>query len=162
MLAGAPGAHPAGVQRWGVTPLTRGVGVDTAARHCLTSRVTELDVAVDPASHEPPYLQLRAQVEALVRSGGLVPGDRLPTVRALAADLGLAANTVARAFKELEAAGLVETRRRAGTVVASGEHTADVAVMALAAKFAAAARDAGLDAAAAVDLVRAALKAQTG
>jgi DNA-binding transcriptional regulator YhcF (GntR family) len=83
-------------------------------------------------------------------------------VRALAADLGLAANTVARAFKELEAAGLVETRRRAGTVVASGEHTADVAVMALAAKFAAAARDAGLDAAAAVDLVRAALKAQTG
>lgn len=154
MLAGAPGAHPAGVQRWGVTPLTRGVGVDTAARHCLTSRVTELDVAVDPASHEPPYLQLRAQVEALVRSGGLVPGDRLPTVRALAADLGLAANTVARVYKELEAAGLVETRGRAGTVVASGEHAAAAALDVLAVRFVAAAREAGVRDAAAVEIVR--------
>ena len=154
MLAGAPAAHPAGVQRWGVTPLTRGVGVDTAARHCLTSRVTELDVAVDPASHEPPYLQLRAQVEALVRSGRLVPGDRLPTVRALAADLGLAANTVARVYKELEAAGLVETRGRAGTVVASGEHAAAAALDVLAARFVAAAREAGVRDAAAVEIVR--------
>ena len=141
-----------------MTPVTD-AGVDTRLRRCLTHRVTELDVVVDPAAGEAPYEQVRAQVEAQIRSGRLVPGDRLPTVRALAADLGLAANTVARAFKELEGAGLVETRRRAGTVVASGEHTADVAVMALAAKFAAAARDAGLDAAAAVDIVRAALRA---
>jgi DNA-binding transcriptional regulator YhcF (GntR family) len=154
MLAGAPAAHPAGVQRWGVTPLTRGSGVDTAARHCLTSRVTELDVAVDPTSHEPPYLQLRAQVEALVRSGRLVPGDRLPTVRALAADLGLAANTVARVYKELESAGLVETRGRAGTVVASGEHAAAAALDVLAARFVAAAREAGVGDAAAVEIVR--------
>src|SRR6478609_9180092 len=162
MLAAGPRSDPAGVQRRSVTPLTPGSALTRPAPRCLTSRVTELDVVVDPASREAPFEQVRAQVEAQIRSGRLVPGDRLPTVRALAADLGLAANTVARAFKELEAAGLVETRRRAGTVVASGEHTADVAVMALAAKFAAAARDAGLDAAAAVDLVRAALKAQTG
>ncbi|MER7072700.1 GntR family transcriptional regulator [Terrabacter sp. NPDC000476] len=119
----------------------------------------DLRIVVDLDAAEPPFEQVRGQLAGLIATGRLLPGDRLPTVRALAADLGLAANTVARAFKELEAAGLVETRRRAGTVVASGEHTADVAVAALAAKFAAAARDAGLDAAAAIDLVRAALRA---
>src|SRR6476660_3684652 len=127
MLAAGPGSDPAGVQPRSVTPLTPGSALTRPAPRCLTSRVTELDVVVDPASREAPFEQVRAQVEAQIRSGRLVPGDRLPTVRALAADLGLAANTVARAFKELEAAGLVETRRRAGTVVASGEHTADVA-----------------------------------
>jgi DNA-binding transcriptional regulator YhcF (GntR family) len=120
--------------------------------------MADLPLVVDPHSHEAPFEQVRGQVEALIRSGRLLPGDRLPTVRALAADLGLAVNTVARAFKELEAAGLVETRRRAGTVVASGEHTADVAVAALATKFAVAAREAGLEDAAAIDLVRSALR----
>lgn len=119
----------------------------------------DLRIVVDLDAAEPPFEQVRAQLAGLVATGQLLPGDRLPTVRALAADLGLAANTVARAYKELEAAGLVETRRRAGTVVASGEHTADIAVAALAAKFAEAARDAGLDAASAIDLVRAALRA---
>ncbi len=116
--------------------------------------MTELDVVVDPASREAPFEQVRAQVEALIRSGRLVPGDRLPTVRALAVDLGLAANTVARAFKELEAAGLVETRGRAGTVVASGEHAAEAALAVLAARFVAAAREAGVGDAAAVEIVR--------
>jgi len=116
--------------------------------------VTELDVAVDPASPEPPYLQVRAQVEALIRGGRLVPGDRLPTVRGLATDLGLAANTVARAYKELEAAGLVETRGRAGTVVASGEHAAEAALGVLAERFVAAARAAGVADSAAVEIVR--------
>jgi GntR family transcriptional regulator len=124
--------------------------------------VTELDVVVDPASREAPFEQVRSQVEALIRSGRLVPGDRLPTVRALAVDLGLAANTVARAFKELEAAGLVETRGRAGTVVASGEHAAEAALAVLAvlaARFVAAAREAGVGDAAAVEIVR---RAQRG
>jgi DNA-binding transcriptional regulator YhcF (GntR family) len=116
--------------------------------------VTELDVAVDPASPEPPFEQVRAQVEALIRGGRLVPGDRLPTVRGLATDLGLAANTVARAYKELEAAGLVETRSRAGTVVASGEHAAEAALAALAGRFVAAAREAGVPDAAALEIVR--------
>lgn len=121
--------------------------------------MTDLDVAVDPASAEPPFEQVRSQVERLIRSGRLVPGDRLPTVRGLATDLGLAANTVARAYKELEAAGLVETRSRAGTVVASGEHAAEAALAALAARYVAAARDAGVPDGAAVDLV---LRAQRG
>ena len=57
------------------------------------------------------------QVAAQIASGALAGGTRLPTVRGLAEDLGLAVNTVARAYRELEAAGLVETRGRAGTVV---------------------------------------------
>jgi DNA-binding transcriptional regulator YhcF (GntR family) len=117
-----------------------------------------LRIVVDLGSAEPPFEQVRAQLAGLIGSGRLLPGERLPTVRALAADLGLAVNTVARAYKELEAAGLVETRRRAGTVVASGAHTADVAVAAAAAKFAEAAYAAGLAEAAAIDLARAALR----
>lgn len=83
---------------------------------------------VDPESPIPPFEQVRAQVVALVDAGGLVPGTRLPTVRALAADLGLAANTVARAYRELEAAGMVETRGRHGTVVAAGDARARAAL----------------------------------
>lgn len=75
-------------------------------------------LVVDPGSHVPPYEQVRAQVEALVRSGELPVGSRLPTVRRLAGDLGLAVNTVARAYRELEQAGLVVARGRHGTFVA--------------------------------------------
>ena len=74
-------------------------------------------VAVDTASAEPPYEQVRRQIAEAVAAGRLVAGTRLPPVRHLAGDLGLAANTVARAYRELEQAGLVETRGRGGTVV---------------------------------------------
>ncbi|MFC7242643.1 GntR family transcriptional regulator [Catellatospora aurea] len=67
----------------------------------------------------PPYEQIRAQVEALINGGLLAAGHRLPPIRQLAADLGLATGTVARAYQELESAGLVTTRRAAGTVVAA-------------------------------------------
>lgn len=76
-----------------------------------------MKIAVDLDSTTPQYEQIRAQVAALITSGALHEADRLPTVRALAADLGIAAGTVARAYRELEAAGLVATRRRVGTVV---------------------------------------------
>ena len=68
----------------------------------------EAQIFIDLATATPPYEQV----------GQLMPGTRLPTVRSLAADLGVAAGTVARAYKELEAAGLVVTNRRQGTVVA--------------------------------------------
>ncbi|MBD1544059.1 GntR family transcriptional regulator [Arthrobacter sp. IA7] len=74
-------------------------------------------ISVDLGSPTPPYEQIRLQVSALIAAGGLTPGTRLPAVRSLAADLGLAAGTVARAYKELEQSGLIETRRRNGTVV---------------------------------------------
>jgi len=77
----------------------------------------DLSLRVEAAAAEPPYEQIRAQVDAQVVSGALPPGTRLPTVRALAESLGIAANTVARAYRELEHAGTVTTRGRAGTVV---------------------------------------------
>ncbi|NUR17756.1 MAG: GntR family transcriptional regulator, partial [Dermatophilaceae bacterium] len=93
------------------------------------------DIVIDPESRESPFEQVRSQLEARIRDGRLMPGDRLPTVRGLAVRLGLAANTVARAYKLLEAAGLVETHSRAGTTVASGAHAAEAALAALAARF---------------------------
>ena len=77
-------------------------------------------VTLDAAGAVPPYEQVRSQVLDAVRTGRLAPGDRLPPVRALAAELGLAANTVARAYRELEQAGVVRTGGRAGTVVTAG------------------------------------------
>ena len=120
--------------------------------------MSELLVTIDLGAAEPPYEQVRAQLAGLIGRGNLDEGDRLPTVRALAADLGLAVNTVARAYKELEAEGLVTTRRRAGTVVAAGSQPLDVALNRSAAEYAARAAKAGLSESAAVDLVRAALR----
>lgn len=77
-------------------------------------------LTVDPGSAVPPYEQIRSQIEAMVATGTLVAGDRLPSIRQLAHDLGLAGGTVARAYTELEQAGLVVSRRRTGTVVADG------------------------------------------
>ena len=75
-------------------------------------------ISVDLDSATPAYEQIRAQIAALIALGALEPGTRLPTVRRLAADLGIATGTVARAYRELEQPGLIETRRRNGTVVA--------------------------------------------
>lgn len=65
----------------------------------------------------PPYEQLRRQFVELIQSGVLAAGDRLPPLRQLAADLGLAVGTVARTYRELEAAELVVSRRGGGTRV---------------------------------------------
>lgn len=78
-----------------------------------------LRVAVDDMDPTPPYEQIRQQLAALVRSGALLEDQRLPAIRQLASDLGLAVGTVARAYQELEAAGLLVTRRGAGTRVAA-------------------------------------------
>lgn len=74
---------------------------------------------VDPRSAVPPYEQVRQQVTALVLGGALEVGDRLPAIRQLANDLGLAGGTVARAYRELEADGVVATHGRRGTFVSS-------------------------------------------
>ena len=75
-------------------------------------------VTVDVLDPTPPYEQLRRQLADLIGSGVLSPGDRLPPVRQLAADLGLAVGTVARTYRELEQAGYVRSRRGGGTRVA--------------------------------------------
>jgi DNA-binding transcriptional regulator YhcF (GntR family) len=76
-------------------------------------------LAVNTNSPVPPYEQVRAQVVAMIQAGALMQGDRLPPLRQLAADLGLAVGTVARAYRELEAAGLIRSRRGGGTRVVS-------------------------------------------
>lgn len=73
---------------------------------------------IDLSRPVPPYEQLRAQIAGLVAAAELSPGSRLPSVRQLAGDLGLAPGTVARAYTELEAEGLLVTRQRGGTFVA--------------------------------------------
>ena len=74
-------------------------------------------VEVDPTSPVPPYEQVRGQLATMIGAGVLPAGTQLPPIRQLAADLGLAANTVARAYRELESDGLVVSRVRHGTTV---------------------------------------------
>jgi DNA-binding transcriptional regulator YhcF (GntR family) len=76
-------------------------------------------IKIDGRSPVPPYEQLRLEFARQITERVLPAGTRLPTVRRLAADLGLAANTVGRAYRELEEAGLIETNGRAGTFVAA-------------------------------------------
>lgn len=73
---------------------------------------------IDSASAIPPFEQLRAQLSLAISSGRLTSGSQLPTVRGLAADVGVSNGTVARAYRELESAGLVVGRGRQGTFVA--------------------------------------------
>ncbi|HSZ38723.1 MAG TPA: GntR family transcriptional regulator [Trebonia sp.] len=111
-------------------------------------------LALDPKSPMPPYEQVRSQLAAAIESGRVLPATRLPTVRHLAGDLGLAVNTVARAYRELELAGLVETRGRQGTFVAGPpSQTRELAVQA-AREYLRRIRDLGLDDAEAVAIVR--------
>lgn len=79
-------------------------------------------VQVDTGSKVPPYEQLKAQITLLVDGRELAVGTRLPPVRALADDLGLAPNTIARVYRELEAAGVLNTRGRAGTFIAATDN----------------------------------------
>ena len=122
---------------------------------------------VDLSSPVPPYEQLRAQIAGLIASGGLRPDDRLPSVRQLAADLGLAGGTIARAYRELERAGLVEGRGRHGTVVRqdpalSAEQRGHQQKLAVAAeKLARTARELGLSDDAALAALRTALGQRT-
>lgn len=76
-------------------------------------------VEVDPESPVPPYEQLREQIMGMIVAGTLAAGKRLPPIRQLSADLSLAPGTVARAYRELEASGVVETLGRRGTRVAA-------------------------------------------
>lgn len=89
---------------------------------------------VDLKAGRPLFDQLRTQVIEGVRAGALPPGTRLPTVRELAGQLGVAVNTVARAYRELETAAIVETRGRFGTFIARYDPT-DAAMAAAAREY---------------------------
>jgi DNA-binding transcriptional regulator YhcF (GntR family) len=93
-------------------------GVQRRGYRCHTGQGL-IVLVVDPRSAVPPFEQLRVQILDLVGTGELAPETRLPTVRKLASDLGVAPNTVARTYRELERAGIIETRGRHGTFVAT-------------------------------------------
>lgn len=116
-------------------------------------------IRIQADSPIPPYAQLRDQIATMVRSGVLAPDTRLPAIRHLANDLGVAPNTVARAYRELEQDGLVASRGRNGTKVLApaaetGARDGDLAEAA--AQFALEAAHRGLDLDRALDAVRSA------
>src|SRR5262245_46704422 len=78
-----------------------------------------MHIRVSPTDGVPIYQQVAAQVKYLVAAGRLAPGDELPPIRTLAEQLLINPNTVARAYRELEAAGVVEKRGTAGTYVSA-------------------------------------------
>ena len=76
-------------------------------------------VSIDPRDRTPIYAQLERGLRAAIATGRLGPGDQLPTVRQLAVDLEVNANTVARVYSELERAGVIETRRGVGSFISA-------------------------------------------
>jgi len=87
----------------------------------------EVIVTIDPDSPVPPFEQIRIAIRQLVATGNISVGSRLPTVRQLAADLGLAPGTVGRAFRELEVEGIIESRGRHGTHIKSAPRPPEAA-----------------------------------
>lgn len=85
------------------------------------SRVAGVLLAVDPASAEPPFRQLKAQILEAVRSGKLTPGTRLSTVRKFAEEVGVSTATAAKVYREMEEAGVLEGRGRSGTFVSAAD-----------------------------------------
>jgi GntR family transcriptional regulator len=79
-----------------------------------------MDLRLDPASAVPIYLQVVEQIRSLVATRALRPGDKLPSVRDLAASLRVNRNTAAKAYQALETDGLIETRAGLGCFVADG------------------------------------------
>lgn len=113
--------------------------------------------AIEAGSSTPPFEQLRRQVIERVQTGDLVPGDKLPTVRGLADELGLAATTVARAYRELEQDEVIETRGRKGSFVSAVGDPVHKQVQLAAVAYADRVKSLGLDADEALSIVTAAL-----
>ncbi|MBV9923489.1 MAG: GntR family transcriptional regulator [Acidobacteria bacterium] len=76
-------------------------------------------ITIDEADARPIYAQVAEEIRALIARGELAEGAQLPPVRQLAADLGVNLNTVATAYRELQAEGLLSIRHGAGATVAS-------------------------------------------
>ncbi len=74
-------------------------------------------IVIDHNSRIPIYEQIKTQIIALINSGLLAPGDKLPSLRALAAELSLNFNTIKKVFAQLEADGVIESRPGAGFFV---------------------------------------------
>ena len=90
------------------------------------SRVDGIVLTLDPDSTEPPFRQLKGQIIEAIRRGTLTPGTRMPAIRTLATDVGIAARTAAKVYSELEEAGMLEGRGRSGTFVTAPDLTSAV------------------------------------
>ncbi len=90
-----------------------------------TSSATQLDISLDTASGVPFYKQIVRGIERAVTTGRIAGGERLPTIRALAIELKINPNTIAKAYAELELTGVVETQVGSGTYVSSRAPRAD-------------------------------------
>ncbi|MER5491978.1 GntR family transcriptional regulator [Streptomyces sp. LE64] len=121
-----------------------------------------LTIVIDPAGGSAPFEQLRAQIADQARSGALPTGYKLPTVRGLAQELGLAANTVAKAYRALEGDGVIETRGRHGSYVAAAGDAASRETAAAARAYAERAQRLGVPESEALRAVREALRAAYG
>lgn len=117
-------------------------------------------LVIGAESGRAPYEQIRQGILEAIGDGRLVAGTRLPSVRALAGSLGVAVNTVARSYKELEAAGAVATQGRHGTRVQAAGDASAAHLQAAALAFAQAAHTWGIEGEAALDYVRAALNSR--
>ncbi|MER5441881.1 GntR family transcriptional regulator [Streptomyces sp. NPDC002790] len=117
----------------------------------------KIDIRIDDSA--APFEQVRAQISELARSGVLPVGYKLPTVRGLAEELGLAANTVAKAYKALDADGVIETRGRNGTFVAAAGDAAEREAVVAAQAYAERVRRLGLSEDAALSAARDAVRA---
>lgn len=121
-----------------------------------------LKIDIDTESAVAPFEQVRTQISEQARAGVLPVGYKLPTVRGLAGTLGLAPNTVAKAYRTLETDGVIETRGRNGTFVAAAGPAAERAAADAAQSYADRVRRLGLDETAALAAVRDALRAAYG
>lgn len=121
------------------------------------NRSVTLKIRIDDSA--PPYEQVRAQLSEQARAGVLPVGYRLPTVRGLAESLGLAANTVAKAYRALESDGVIETRGRNGTFVAAAGSAAERGAALAAQEYVERVRRLGLGSDAALAAVKDALRA---
>ncbi len=83
-----------------------------------------MDFSIDPKSGVPFYRQIIERVKYGIARGLLAPGDQLPTVRQLAADLSVNPNTVIRAYREMEIEGVLDTQQGSGTFV--GNHRPEI------------------------------------
>ncbi|MFD8548255.1 GntR family transcriptional regulator [Streptomyces sp. NPDC059649] len=121
-----------------------------------------VSITIDQASAVAPFEQVRTQIADQAREGALPVGYKLPTVRGLAEDLGLAANTVAKAYRALETDGVIETRGRNGSFIAAAGDAAEKEAAAAAESYTRRVQRLGLDRRAARTAVENALRATYG
>lgn len=114
-------------------------------------------ITVDTSDPTPPYEQIRKQITDAIEAGAFEVGAKLPSVRQLAKDLGIATGTVARAYRELEHGGMIETRRGQATRVLASARPVGELLMEGAQRYIDGARSLGVDDAAILEAVRSAL-----